>query len=227
MWKRRKTAQEPPAPAPAEPLRRVATAEETAARLAALTVPERELLEWGKQQDPMTIGFCARGPYVVGVDLSLDLFNIQQHIEQCVEPVDDESDTPQETCTHIGTGTPFASRLNALLADLRRPSGDRWTAAALATVMTDQGEPVRPDFLAGLCTGIRARPRRSFVGALAQIFEVPASYFDGRAVRLSADAATGRQVIVEELRNPAGQPNPRPAPALWSTGAPGPLARGL
>ena len=214
MWKRRKMAQEQSAPEPVEPLRRVATAEETAARLATLTVPERELLEWGKQQKPMTISFCARGPYVVGVDLSLDLFNMQQHIEQCREPVDDGSDTSQETCTHIGPGTPFASRLNALLADLRRPGGERWTAAALATVMTDQGEPVRPHFVTGLCSGMRGRPRRSFVAALARILGVPVSYFDGRAVRLSTDAVTGRQVVVEELRNSAGEPNMRPAPAL-------------
>lgn len=57
-------------------------------------------------------------------------------------------------------------------------------------------------------------PYPSLVAALARILEVPVSYFDGRAVRLSTDAATGRQVVVEELRNSAGQPNPRPAPAL-------------
>jgi hypothetical protein len=212
VWKLRRART--PAPAPAEPFRRVATAEETAARLATLTDPERELLEWGKQQEPMTIRFCARGPYVAGVDLSLDLFNLQQHIQQCVEPVDAASGTPPEMCTHLGTGTPFASRLNALLADLRRPGGERWTAAALATVITDQGEPVRLQFLAGLCSGIRTRPYPSLVATLARVLEVPVSYFDGRAVRLSTDAATGRQMVVEELRNSAGQPNPRPVPAL-------------
>lgn len=103
MWKLRRAPTA--APAPAEPLRQIATAEETAARLSTLTVPERELLEWGKQQEPMTISFCSRGPYVVGVDHSLDLFNLQQHIEQCVEPLDDESGTPPEMCTHLGTGT--------------------------------------------------------------------------------------------------------------------------
>lgn len=128
MWKRRKTAQ---GPAPAAPLSRAATAEETAARLATLTVPERELLEWGKQQEPMIIG-CIRGSYVVGVDLSLDLFGMQQHIEQCLEPVGEGPGTPPQTCTHIGAGTPFASRLNALLADLAGPGGERWTAEALA-----------------------------------------------------------------------------------------------
>jgi hypothetical protein len=212
MWKRRKTTEQPPAPA--EPFRRVATPEETAARLATLTVSERELLEWGKQQEPMTIRFCFRGPYVVGVDLSLDLFNLQQHIEQFVEPVDDASGTAPEMCTHLGTGTPFASRLNTLLADLRRPGGERWTAAALATEMIGQGEPVRPDFVAGLCSGIRTRPHRSFVALLARVLVVPVSYFDGRAVRLSTDTATGRQVVVEEPSNSAGRPNPRPVPAL-------------
>jgi len=115
---------------------------------------------------------------------------------------------------HIGAGTPFASRLNALLADLAGPGGERWKADALARALIEQGVPVRPEFVAALCSGTRARPDRFVVAAVAGILGVPVSYFDGRAVRLSTDAATGRQVVVEELRNSAGQPNPRLLPAL-------------
>lgn len=80
----------------------------------------------------------------------------------------------------------------------------------------EQGVAVRPEFVAALCSGTRARPDQSHVAAVARILGVPVSYFDGRAVRLSTDAATGRQVVVEELRNSAGQPNPRLLPALCS-----------
>ena len=76
------------------------------------------------------------------------------------------------------------------------------------------GEPVRPDLIVGSCSGIRTRSHRSFVPPLARVLQVPVSYFDGRAVRLSTDAATSRRVVVEEFRNSAGQPNERPAPAL-------------
>jgi hypothetical protein len=77
LWKRRKADSVPAAPAVS--VQRVATAEETAARMATLTVPERELWEWGRKQEPMKVG-CILGSYVIGVDLDLvELYRIQQH----------------------------------------------------------------------------------------------------------------------------------------------------
>jgi len=43
--------------------------------MATLTVPERELWEWGRKQEPMKVG-CILGSYVIGVDLDLELYRI-------------------------------------------------------------------------------------------------------------------------------------------------------
>lgn len=219
MWKRRRKTHPAPALAPAAPpvsavpANRVATAAETAARLATLTDAERELWEWGKQQKPMSIG-CIRGSYVVDVDFYLAMFGLQQHLQQCLELEGEDTDASPVTCTHMGVGAPFPSRLNALLADLPGPGGGRWTADALAHAMTEQGVAVRPDYLAAFSRGDRGDPGSTVVAAAARVFGVPVSYFQGRAVRLTTDPATGGDMVVEELYNPAGQPNRCPAPAL-------------
>lgn len=213
MWKRRKT--QPTPSAPAAPPNRVATAQETAARLATLTALERELWEWGRKQEPLNTGFCIRGPYDVDVDFYLSLFSVQQHIQQCLDdPNREKTGTAPVSCTHGGPGAPFPSRLNALLADLPAPGGGRWTARALARAITDQGVAVHPDFLTSLSDGRRIHPGPTLTAALAHTLGVPESYFQGRAVRLSTDPATGHRMVVEELYNAAGQPNPYPAPAL-------------
>ncbi len=180
--------------------------------MATLTVPERELWEWGRKQEPMKVG-CILGSYVIGVDLDLELYRIQQHIKQCLEPAPQRHSDPPVTCTHTGAGAPFPSRFNALVADVSGPDGARWTAEALARAITEQGVPVLPHFVAGVSSGDRhAEP--SFVAAVARIFDVPVSYFQGRAVRVGTDPATGGQVVVEELRDSAGVPHPYPVPAL-------------
>lgn len=214
VWKRRKSELVPAAPM--APLTSVATAQDTAERLVTLTVAERELWEWGRQQKPMTIG-CIRGSHVVGVDHYLSLFGIQQHIEQCLELADDSADDILPlSCTHVGAGAAFPSRLNALLAGRPVPGGGRWTAAALARAITGQGVAVHPAHLIALSDGRRAASGSAVVAAIARVLNVPVSYFGGRAVRLSTDPATGQQTITEELYDPAGDPNPYPAAVLKS-----------
>ena len=218
MWKRRRDT--PPAPArasaaPPVPDGKIATAEETAARLATLTIVERELWEWGNKQEPLNIGLCIRGPYVIDVDFHLSLFSVQQHIQQCLnDPDRKKTGTEPVSCTHGGPGAPFPSRLNALLADLPGPDGDGWTARVLASAITDQGVAVPPGFLVSLSDGRRIHPGPVVLAAAARVLAVPESYFQGRAVRLGTDLATGQQRITEELYNAAGQPNPYPAPTL-------------
>lgn len=220
MRKRRRDT--PPAPAPARasaappvPVSKIATAAEIAARLATLTIVERELWEWGTKQEPLNIGLCVRGPYIIDVDFHLSLFSVQQHIQQCLDDPDrKKTGTEPVSCTHGGPGAPFPSRLNALLADLPGPDGNSWTARALASAITDQGVAVPPSFLISLSDGRRIHPGPVVLAATARVLAVPESYFQGRAVRLRIDPATGQQRITEELYDAAGQPNPYPAPAL-------------
>lgn len=221
LKRRRKTQPEPElTPAtppvstvPADSPNRVATAEETAARLATLTEAERELLEWGKQQKPMSIG-CIRGSYTVDIDFYLAMYGLQQHVQQCLELEDEDTDTTPATCTHMGIGAPFPSRLNALLADLPGPDAGRWTAAALAHAMRAQGVAVHPGYVAAFSRGDRGHPGSAVAAAAAQVLGVPVTYFEGRAVRLTTDPATGGDMVVEELYDSAGQPNRCPGPAL-------------
>ena len=153
--------------------------------------------------------------YVVTVDLYLDVYSLQQHIQQCLNTPDhDSTDTEPVSCTHSGPGAAFPSRLNALLADLPGPDGERWTAGTLARAIIDQGVAVHPGFLTSLSDGRRIQPGSTLTAAIAHALGVPVSYFGGRAVRLAADPATGQQTITEELYNPDGQPNPYPAPAF-------------
>lgn len=161
----------------------------------------------------MVVG-CIRGYYGDDIDFHLTMYGLQQHAQQCLKPEDDDTDTPPATCTHLGIGAPFASRLNALLATQPGPDGARWTAAALSDAITTQGVPVRPHYVTAFSTGDRIQPGPAFAAATAHVLGVPESYFQGRAVRLATDPATGEDMVVEQLYNSSGQPNRCPAPAL-------------
>ena len=194
-------------------------AEGVAGRLATLTVHERDLWAWGLQQEPAMFSRlrAAADPSIAAdrfIDSCLALFAIQQHIQQCLgaaHPV-----APPATCTHIGAGAPFPSRLNALLAPSSAPGGGRWTADSLAVAITAEGVPVSAGVVAAFSRGERYLADRLLVAAVARALGVPMTYFAGRAVRMAFDTAAGADVVVEQLRNAVGEPNRCPITAFSS-----------
>lgn len=71
----------------------------------------------------------------------------------------------------------LATRLQALLSTIQRPSGRRWSYAALADECTRRGTPVSNKALHHYATGVRSAPSARLVFQLAEILEVDPTYF--------------------------------------------------
>lgn len=95
---------------------------------------------------------------------------------------------PEATPTRVIARAPVAERLERLFEETRRPDGQLWTMTYLADELKARGVDTSRQYLGALMTGERGEPRISLVEAIADVFELPVSYFTGDYLgRVSSD----------------------------------------